>query len=194
MLTFDESSHEYRMHGKVVPSVTQILGVLSDFSGVPEHILESARDRGTATHIACHLDDRGILDKESLSDEIIPRLSAWRKFKMDYPFEVIQSETPVYHPIYGYAGTPDRGIILADTLDEVVVDIKTGPISSPIGMQIAAYKDAMVNNNVISRDAQRWSVHLGADGKYKIKKWEDASDFTDFLAVLRTMRIIEKFK
>ena len=44
MLTFDPVKHEYRDGDRVIPSVTQILAPLSDFSFVDADVLSAAQE------------------------------------------------------------------------------------------------------------------------------------------------------
>ena len=45
-LTFDEAAHEYRLDGRRLPSVTQLLAPLVDYSKVPRETLERAQALG----------------------------------------------------------------------------------------------------------------------------------------------------
>ena len=62
VLTFDPEKHEYRINGVLVPSVSQILAPLYDFSKIPRDVLERKRQIGTAIHKAIELDLLGDLD------------------------------------------------------------------------------------------------------------------------------------
>jgi hypothetical protein len=53
MIEFNEEKHEYKLDGKVIPSVTQLLskhGLTADYSMVPESILSAKAERGTLIH------------------------------------------------------------------------------------------------------------------------------------------------
>jgi hypothetical protein len=53
MIEFNEKKHEYRLDGKVIPSVSQLLkkhGLTVDYSMVPEAILSAKAERGTLIH------------------------------------------------------------------------------------------------------------------------------------------------
>ena len=63
---FDPAAHRYTLGGIVLPSVTQILRGLDDFSNVPARVLEKARDRGNRVHAACNLDVLGTLDENTV--------------------------------------------------------------------------------------------------------------------------------
>jgi hypothetical protein len=53
MIQFNEERHEYKLDGKVIPSVSQLLkkhGLTVDYSMVPEAILSAKAERGTLIH------------------------------------------------------------------------------------------------------------------------------------------------
>ena len=53
MIEFNEERHEYKLDGKIIPSVTQLLkkhGLVADYSMVPEAILSAKAERGTLIH------------------------------------------------------------------------------------------------------------------------------------------------
>src|SRR4051794_27239936 len=111
-LAFDEALHEYRLDGRRLPSVTQVLAPLVDFSMVRKDVLERAQALGTAVHRMTELHDNDDLDEESLSEELRPYLAGWKKFRAECQFEPVTVEHRMSHPVYRYAGTSDRtGVI-----------------------------------------------------------------------------------
>ena len=66
------------------------------------------RNRGSNIHLACHLDDTGELDEDTIGEVERPYLEAWRKFKHESGFIVEQSEVPMANLHYMFAGTPDK--------------------------------------------------------------------------------------
>lgn len=92
-LVFDPVAHRYTLDGEVLPSVTQILQASGaiDFSHVPQPILLTARDRGSAVHRACHFYNEDDLDVDAFAaeyPEYWPYLSAWIDFRRDSGFEL----------------------------------------------------------------------------------------------------------
>ncbi len=83
-LAFDALTHTYRLHGEIVPSVTQVLerAGLIDFSKIPGAIRQHALDRGSAVHAAIHFLNEGDLDPAFHTDfpEYAPYVAAWVKF------------------------------------------------------------------------------------------------------------------
>jgi hypothetical protein len=183
-LLFEPDTHEYRHHGLVVPSVTQVLEPLVDFSRVPEHVLDYARERGQAVHLACQLYDEDDLDIASLDPVIVPYLEAWIKFKADTKFEVLGIEQQYVHPVHRYAGTIDRRGIMGITGERAILEIKAVAKLSPVtGLQTAGYKE-LVERQTAEPGLARYSVRLRDNGLYELKHYDSADDFRVFLSLL----------
>lgn len=180
-LAFDEAAHEYRLDGKRLPSVTQVLAPLVDFSMVPKDVLERAQALGTAVHRMTELYDNDDLDEESLSDELRPYLDGWKKFRAECQFEPVTIEHRMSHPVYRYAGTSDRTGVIKGRL--AVLDIKKMMVLGPhIGPQLAAYEKLHQSEglNVLDRVA----LGLRPDGTYRLKQYADPLDWQCFLSHL----------
>lgn len=193
-LTFDEPSHVYRWNGKVVPSVTQVLGALYSFADVPIDVLEAARERGTDVHLACQLDDEGDLNEATITEEVAPYLKAWRKFKHDCRPSFGAIEKPVYNAARRYAGTPDRDDVCfrfgAEMVTGAQIDIKTSLASHVCwGVQTAAY------SNALGKPQQpRFTVQLRPDGDYRLLEWTDPADWPVFVSLLTLRTFKERHK
>src|SRR5262249_3605917 len=75
VLEFSPATHEYRVDGALVPSVTQLLddaGLTPDYSVVPPNVLQHARERGIHIDLACDLLDADDLDWRSVHPEAFP--------------------------------------------------------------------------------------------------------------------------
>lgn len=179
-LTFDEATHTYRMQGAIVPSVTQILKPLSNFSAVPPAVLAAASAFGTAAHKACELHDLGQLDEAALDPALAPYLEAWKRFSADHDVKWTMVEGRLFNPAHIYAGTCDRYGTVAGKA--AVVDIKTSAALYPsVGPQLAAYKNAIVG---APPTTTRMAVQLKADGNYVAKTYVNKSDWPVFLSLL----------
>lgn len=181
MLTFDESRHEYKWDGVRVPSVTQILAPLIDYSMVPPDVLERGRQLGSAVHRMTELHDQDDLDEDSLDPVMIPYLEAWKKFRSETGFEPVTIENKMYHPKHRYCGTSDRTGIVKGKL--AVVDIKKmlalGPV---IGVQLAAYQSMHIEAGLAVTN--RYALGLRADGTYRLEPYTAPNDFAVFLSLL----------
>lgn len=188
-LAFDAERHEYRLDGKVLPSVTQVLAIINDFDSIPRAILENARDRGERLHAAINLYNRDDLDLESLDDETRDNVHAWARFLRESGAVVIASEQPVYHPTFRYAGTPD--VVLEWNGRIVVPDIKASfAVPRTVGAQCAAYAEAY-SLQMNTKRPERYCIHL-KDGNYTAHRRTDPSDWQLFLSCLNVYRFKEK--
>lgn len=197
-LAFDAETHRYTFEGKPYPSVTRVLRLIEDFTGVPAEALDFAAQRGIAVHDACAYDDLGDLADDTVDEIVRPYLDAWRSFKADAAFEPIEIELPVVHGGLEYAGTLDRvGLVNGKP---AVIDIKTGSVL-PLGAgpQLAAYAEAyawMVGAALVKRPSQlprrRYVVWLKGSGKYQLVKYDSPEDWGVFRSALEIWRWMEK--
>lgn len=200
MLTFDEAAHQYFWEGRPVPNVTRIIGHLSNYSHIPEAVLERARQEGVAVHLMAELHFAGKLDLAALYSDpaqawLVPHYEALLKFIDESGFECWAAEKKMYHTTLGYAGTPDLiGIAtkLRDIRGPSNFDIKRSFLGGPaIGLQTAGYTriwndtDAKKAKDLRIPYSNRFALQLRKDGTYRIQRYEDADDFVAFLACLQ---------
>jgi hypothetical protein len=180
-LRFDPQEHRYYLEGRELPGVTRVLrlaGYVDD-----RWWTNFSRDRGSAVHLACELDDRGILDEATVDPRIAGYLDAWRRFTADTGAVWEQIEEHVMCPVYRYAGTPDR--IGAVSRCVAIVDIKTGDPGQAAKVQTAAYARAA------GLTCDRLVVQLSRDGTYRVHRFElttNRHDFAAFTAALTVLR------
>lgn len=196
-LTFDPGSHTYYHGGRVVPGVTTVLQALGGvYAGDPYY-----GELGSAVHQAIQYYDDGELDADSLDPVLAGYLSAWQSVVETYGIEVLRNEQPVFHPVYRYAGTPDK-VCLARPLREpppgwqdgeswprrfILIDLKTGAPSLTHPPQLAAYAACLRYLDEPYDDVDEiWCVHLGPDGGWDIKNYTPvrAQAFSAFLGAL----------
>jgi hypothetical protein len=173
MLEFNPETHEYFFNGRKVPSVTGILKEVGLIDG--EWFTDEARERGKAVHAATELLDLDDLDLDSLHPKIEPYVRAYQKFKNDTGFKPELIEHRVFNNEYNYAGTLDRTGFFPDG-DEVILDIKSGPISGWAALQISAY------DYCLDKARQRMALQLKNDGTYKVKSFKGHSDLYVFFS------------
>lgn len=177
-LEFNPVTHTYAWAGQVVPSVTQILKPIVDFSDIEPAVLAAAAERGHRVHLATELDDRGTLDESSVADDIRPYLQAWRDFKRESGAVMLEIERRVFHPELRYAGTLDR--VLSLNGREFVADIKSSSqVHRAVGAQTAGYWKAYG-----AAQCGRAFIHLTGDGKYRFRELTDGGDHLEFHACL----------
>lgn len=186
-LAFDEASHTYRLGGQVVPGVTSILRPLSDFSRIDPAVLNAKADLGRRVHLACELLDEDDLDESSIEADVAGYLDAYMRFKKDTGALALLNEHRMYEPMWRYAGTLDRVLVI----DRVrwMVDLKTcftTPVSA--GPQTAAYLRALNDSTV----ARRAALRLKPDGNYVFEQLQDPNDLSVFLSCLTLYRFKEQ--
>jgi len=104
-VAFEPEGHVYTANGVIVPSITQILTAEGFIN--TDWFDEWSRDKGSMVHMAIHYDISNDLNEAILDDEIVPYLTAFRKFMAESGFKVERSEVPAINTTYSYAGTPD---------------------------------------------------------------------------------------
>ena len=196
MLAFDAAEHEYRVDGQRVPSVTQLLddaGLTPDYSLVPVPVLEHARARGIHIDACCDLLDADDLDWRSVHPEALPYVEAWMAFRDYEGFTPLGSQVPLYHPIYGYAGTADSVGLLPGGHPVVVERKATAKMAATYALQTAGYAlegmwHAPPGGGVLAPvpwgPVARLGVHLKRDGSYQLVPYDDPEDLAAFLGVV----------
>ena len=179
VLQFDAERHEYRLAGRLVPSVTQVIrAVLPGWEASEWHM-----QRGTALHHGCRLLDQGVLDWQSVSPEIGPRIQAWQKFRKDSMVDVVSVETPLFSERYWFAGTCDR-MLARGIASGIVCDLKS-TIEPQVRVQLGGYSILWAARGAKPHAAV--AVELRADGTYRCL-WLDAAELRiaeqTFLAAL----------
>lgn len=184
---FDPESHTYTLDGRKIPGVSEIIAPLKDFSGIPPHVLQFARERGEAVHKAIQYHHEGDLAVDTLDLQIVPYFEAYLKFVADTGFKVLGFERPMYSLPFRYGGTPDLwGEIGADLW---LPDIKcTAAIDPANAIQTAAYRRLL--EEFAGHKARRATLQLRQDGTYRFQPYpqaEDAADMQTFQALLHIL-------
>lgn len=180
ILEFDPDLHEYRVNGRRVPGVTEVLragGLIDD-----RWFTTESAWRGSAIHMACQLDDEGTLNPKSVDPSISGELEAYRRFKWEMNFEPQEIEVPHCGLIGGMevAGRPDRTGILFK--NQVVLDLKSGVVSRATALQLAAY-------SALTGIPGRVAVRLFPEGRYSVEQFfvrDRLRDLRQFQAALTT--------
>lgn len=189
-LDFKEVGHEYRYNGRLIPSVTQILEdnrLRVDLSQVPPAVLERARQRGVAVHLATHFDDEGSLDEGTVDPIVWPYVQAWRAFRKARSVEILEMEQRRVHSTLGYAGTSDRiaSVDLGRRRGLALIDLKTGD-QTGVGYQLAAYQELYRNAIGEFPVMARWSVVLHPERRipYTVHEFDKVRDWRVFRSAL----------
>ena len=185
LVIFKQEDHTYTLNGVRVPSVTQILRRLFDFSMVDADVLAAKAALGTAVHIACELDDAQDLMEESVHARVRPYLDAYRLFKTHKRPRVIATEQVIHNALYGFAGKYD----LFNEFDDALwlIDWKTPlSISPAVGLQTAAYAKCLPAELTQGRPVKRAALQLKDDATYRLHEFKDPSDWPTFCAFATT--------
>lgn len=185
MLTFDETKHQYKFDGVVIPSVTQVIkdAGLVNLDWISKELLEAKADLGTKVHTTTELYDAGVLNMDELHPTLKSYLDSWIKFRQDYDFTPIEIELEGFHPIYRYAGRIDR-IGSMKKCPLVLADIKSGTVQKTHAIQTAGYEELYNYGKKRSEQIKkRLAVYLSPEG-YKVKEYNSQTDKSVFLSCL----------
>ena len=185
-IEFNEERHEYRLDGAVVPSVTEVIKPLVDFSRVPEEQLEYKRQIGKALDTAITLYERQDLEVASMDDAVMPFFEAWLAFKKDTGFRVLLNQAIVYSRKLRFAGTLDLlGTRVPDSAspDELIDTKCVWAMGRATAVQTAAYSLATLESLGI-RLKKRGAVQLLQDGTYRYHPYTHSNDENVFKALL----------
>lgn len=177
-LQFDEEKHIYTRDGHVLPSVTQIIKPIIEYSdAIPAEVMEYASQRGKAVHKACEIIDMGGSFAEALDPVIVPYVDAWNLFVKEKNVIITQTEQHLDHKLMHYAGTFDAvGMIDGQ---EWLFDRKViAQLHPAVGIQLAGYE------GLLGRKVRRAAVQLKSDGKYVMQEYAGKSDWPVFISLL----------
>lgn len=171
-----------------VPAATEttprVTGVLKDM-GLIYGGSETAMQRGRAVHTGIALLATGKLDWSSVSDEILPYLMAYEQFVDHSKFSVSCVETPVYHRLYDFKGTPD---LVGSMGDETwIVEVKTGAKEPWHELQTGAYQ-LLLERPESKRFIRRVGLYLSINGTYSLSPHGNYYDSQIFLSFLTAWR------
>lgn len=186
-LHFDAASHTYTLGTIRLPSVTECLQVLEDWSKVDPAALERARIRGQHVHEAIALMLSEELDWGVLDPELLPYVQGAQNFLRDSQITIISHELRLHHRALGYAGTLD---LLGDWRFKLsLIDWKSGIVPHTVGPQTAAYGEAYRESRGL-RVQRRYCVQLSPEFPfgYKVHELAKANDLSVFCAALTVHR------
>jgi hypothetical protein len=192
VLTFDEAKHEYRVDGRVVPSVTQILKrVFPDvYSGIPAHILDRKARLGTAVHKTIELELAGRLDYTTIHAEVQPYFESWLQWWESLANKsTLGSERRIHCEAGGYCGAIDWDGEIDGSL--WTIDWKITNHRMPTHrLQIAGgYAFGYRPEN------RAGGLYLKADGSIaELVEYDVKKTLPDWLSVLRVHKLMEQMQ
>lgn len=195
-LEFDKELHVYKLDGVVIPSCTQLIKPLIDYSHVPDEVLERKRQIGSALHTAIELYHEGTLDESTIDPAVQGYFDGWLRWELDhgtgadYAMRVLGFEVPTASRLYRFGCTPDFWGWLGRR--PAVVDIKTTAAAHPaVGLQTVAQAIALCEAGawgepVTWEKVERYALRLDGRGSYRVHRYSEPDDYGTFLA-LRTL-------
>ena len=178
VLEFNHANHEYRLGGRVLPSVTEILADNGFIN--PTWYTEEGRTRGTDVHALCQFFDEGDYDpKEAERLGLAGYVESWNKLKTRLQLEVLDIEKRMADPVNLFAGTADR--LVRQRARRWILDFKSGGKEGWHRYQLGGYEQLYQANGLAG--VLRGSVYLKADGSMAdLVPHEDDGDRLYFLA------------
>ena len=166
VLKFEAEGHRYWLEyedgtTEDIPSVSDILKPLENYSMVDPQMLARASEFGTNVHKAIELWLRGTLNEDTLDDGLKKPLAGTKEWFRPYIMSGAKYEVEKrrYHPKLKYAGTIDLHIV-----DEALIDHKTrkfNPIVDPV--RLAAYKALLPGEDLDTHVSE-----INVDGNCKL--------------------------
>ena len=152
--TFNDETHEYRILGELVPSVTQVLNSVFPRFAVDPYYLQ----RGSVIHACCAM----LLRREEFDYD--PQIEGWIKAAKKFITQVNPVaqvvERQYYSERYGFAGTVDAVVLIGGNL--LLLDWKSSTSGNDL-MQLAGY-------SILTNVPHGVIVELNEDGTYTMGK------------------------
>lgn len=173
MLTLNEETHKYYWDGFNIPSVSEIIDPIKDFSNVNPVVLENACNYGKAVHKTAELYLNGELDEDTLDENLKQPLSQIKLiFRNDINYK---TEVKLCTLDYKFAGTID--ILSEDSCS--LSDIKTRKYNPLIDdLQLEAY-------GILSGMPDKFIIELLPNQPYNIVRVKNRQARSMFLYMLK---------
>lgn len=179
---YDEDTHSYYINDVPVPSVTQIVDVITATERPPavSPMVSQAMRRGTAVHGYCECLDYGIEpDEIDIEPELAGYVRSWLDFKRDFRPEWRFIEKALYSEESGFAGRLDRFGVIDDI--PYIADIKTTTSFDRISKialacQLYGYWRLLKENGYDVMTARCIGVQLHSNGKYTVHYYKNIQD------------------
>ncbi len=193
-IEFDAPTHTYKLDGRRVPSVTQVLEPATDWSFVPAWQLEAARALGQDVHLAINLMVQQRLDWESVDPAVLPYVNGARRFLKESGATVLASELLLGSERLQVCGTLD--LLLEWKGWEYYADWKVcDTIPKTVGAQLSGYEILYADMYRAGRRnyrARRVSIRLKPNGYTVDRMKPDNGDEAMFTSHANTWKLREQ--
>lgn len=193
-LQFEEKTHQYKLDGIVIPSVSAVMRPLSSafYKDVDEKILSMAASRGTQVHNA--IENYALYGIEDIDPKYEKYFEAYLEWESEYKPNLLANECRVYHKFLRYAGTAD---LLAEIDGKLyLIDFKTSASVNKMltGVQLEAYAKAFETHGLFVD--KKAILHLKKDGKYEFILYDknDIESWGVFGSLMVVYNHIKKYK
>jgi hypothetical protein len=176
-----------RLDKNSFPTVTQVLGVYSDYSKINPTVLSYAADRGTRTHKYCAAIAKGVWTGP-IDNDCLGYVESFKDWFDAYVNKVLLVEEELVDEDHQFVGHPDL-IVDMEAEGIVLIDLKTPLVRQPLWEgQLGAYLSLAKKNGYPVKKAG--SLQLSAEGNLPKMTWfEDAGRaFVAFLSALNAYR------
>jgi hypothetical protein len=179
-LEFSEQGHIYKVNGTPRKSVTGYTGPLGNHEFVQQIDLEW----GSTVHDYLYNADMDTLDFNSpeFDHRFDGYISGWNAEckKRGWDKKKMLAEYKLYSKKYPMTGCLDRLFDVGN--HDILLDIKTGPLSKIVGMQTAAYGFMAIENNLTTAVRLKLAgVSINKLGKCTIQMYGFKENFNYFL-------------
>lgn len=180
-LEFRAVPHEYYVRDRELPSVTMLMRKYS--LGFTGYAPEEALNRGTWVHEASVLIDDGDLDWSSVPEQWRGYCEAYQRAVHENPARTLTAEARLFHPVYWYAGTLDRAVLIHRDGGWGIRELKTGS-TEDVDAQVAAYR-AMYEHWFPQRKIGFGEcLKVNDDGSYRLWRLDLDEGWRVFAAIL----------
>lgn len=137
---FEPGPHTYWLGDRQVRGVSRILeagGLKRPFYGRGGNALKL----GSQVHLLTEKMDLGQAGRWNWDPRVAAHGPCWSRFREMFPFEILETERPIYSKEHDYAGTPDRVVLVKVGRKWVraIIEVKTGQEYPWHVYQTAAY-------------------------------------------------------
>lgn len=179
----DRETHTYRHRGMVVPGIHE---VLREAGIMPAYTRPDAaywRELGREIHRTCALHDLEDLVADTVDPAVLPYLESYKASRELFKFVPEIIEVPLVHPVFLFAGTPDRGVLLEDGT-RAVLELKIGDGEDWWALQTAGQQLAFEANGYATQ--RRMALRLRPHGRpEKPLPYTEPTDRAVFIAALQ---------
>ena len=180
---FDKTTHTYYLDGVKIPSVSEIISPLVDYSEVNPITLANACNYGIAVHRTIELWLNGNLDENcGFSEGLKQPLDEFKKIQGIFSLELFACEIKLFDEKLRFAGTLDVSGV------NQIIDIKTrkyNPITDDL--QLAGYEI------LTSAKCEKFVLELLPNKPYNLIKIDNKQAKSMFLYMLEYWHKTNKF-